>query len=54
MKKKVDKKEKRNISIMREKFIVEYCKKIGWNHRELTTGQMLHIVTQSEYKSPKI
>lgn len=54
MKKKIDIKEKKRISTLREKFIVEYCKKVGWNHNELTTGQMLHIVTKPEYKNPKI
>ncbi len=38
--------------MLREKFINEYSKKKGWNHKELTSTQMLEIVSQKEYKSP--
>ena len=37
-------------TLLREKFIVEYSKKKGWNHKELSTTQMLEIATQKEYK----
>jgi hypothetical protein len=40
--------------LLREKFINEYSKKKGWNPKELTTNQMLEIVSQKEYKSPGI
>ena len=39
-------------TFLREKFIVEYSKKKGWNHKELTTQQMLEIATNKEYKNP--
>lgn len=39
-------------TLFREKFIVEYSKKKGWNHKELSTSQMLEIATQKEYKNP--
>jgi hypothetical protein len=39
-------------TLLREKFIVEYSKKKGWNHKELTTTQMLEIATHKEYKQP--
>jgi hypothetical protein len=48
------KKEKENIKLLRERFLVKFCKQKGWNSNELTTGQMLIIVNQSEYKNPKI
>jgi len=41
-------------TLLREKFISEYSKKKGWNPRELTTNQMLEIVSQKEYKTPGI
>ena len=38
------------VILLREKFINEYAKKRGWNAKELTTNQMLEIVSQKEYK----
>jgi hypothetical protein len=40
--------------LLREKFINEYSKKKGWNSKELSTTQMLEIVSQKEYKTPGI
>ncbi len=40
--------------LLREKFINEYSKKKGWNPSELSTNQMLEIVSQREYKAPGI
>lgn len=40
--------------LLREKFIMEYSKKKGWNPKELSTNQMLEIVGQREYKTPGI
>ena len=40
------------MTLLREKFIVEYSKNKGWNHKELTSIQMLEIATQKEYKQP--
>lgn len=38
----------------REKFLKEFCKKMGWNPNELTTGQMLIISKNSGYSKPII
>jgi hypothetical protein len=38
------------IILLREKFVNEYAKKKGWNSKELSTSQMLEIVSQREYK----
>jgi len=40
------------VTLLREKFIIEYSKKKGWNHKELSTTQMLEIATHKEYKQP--
>jgi hypothetical protein len=47
-----NKKTKQEVSILKEKFLVEYCKKMGWNHNELSTSQMLFITQQKDYISP--
>jgi len=44
----------KNISTLRERFIIDFCKKKGWNHNELTTGQMLIISNNTDYKNPKL
>lgn len=44
-------KKKENIFLLREKFIAKFCKQRGWNPKELTTGQMLFIISQPEFKS---
>jgi len=38
--------------LLREKFINEYSKKKGWNPKELSTTQMMEIVSQKQYKTP--
>lgn len=40
------------INMLREKFLHEYSKNKGWNPKELSTNQMLEIVSQKQYKSP--
>ena len=45
-------KEKQEISFLKEKFLVDYCKKMGWNHNELSTNQILLITQQNGYKNP--
>ena len=40
--------------LMRERFVNEYARKKGWNAKELSTQQMLEIVSQKEYKTPGI
>ena len=42
----------KEVTMLREKFIAEYSKKKGWNHKELSTSQMLEIATHKEYKNP--
>jgi hypothetical protein len=44
----------KNISTLRERFIIDFCKRKGWNHNELTTGQMLIISNNTDYKNPKL
>jgi hypothetical protein len=41
-------------TLLRERFIVDYSKQKGWNHKELSTQQMLEIVNQKGYKTPGI
>lgn len=45
---------KDEITLLRERFIGEYSKKKGWNAKELSTEQMLEIVSQKEYKTPNL
>jgi hypothetical protein len=40
------------INMLREKFLHEYSKEKGWNPKELSTNQMLEIVSQKQYKTP--
>jgi hypothetical protein len=44
--------KKEEIELLREKFIGDYSKNKGWNPKELSTSQMLEIVSQKEYRSP--
>jgi hypothetical protein len=44
--------EKKQISILREQYVIKYCKNLGWNPNELSTKQMLIVVNQQEYISP--
>jgi hypothetical protein len=46
-------KSKQEISTLKEKFLVSYCKKMGWNHNELSVSQMLAITQLQEYSSIK-
>lgn len=39
-----------DITMLREKFVIEYAKKKGWNPKELSTTQMLEIVNEKGYK----
>ncbi len=43
---------KNEVKYVKEKFIMDYSKKKGWNPSKLTTEQMLEIVQQREYKNP--
>jgi len=43
---------KDEINLLRERFVTEYSKKKGWNSNELSTQQMMEIVSHKQYKSP--
>ncbi len=45
---------KDEITLLREKFIGEYSRRNGWNVKDLSTTQMLEIVSQKEYKTPNL
>lgn len=44
---------KSDLSVLREQFIRDFCKQKGWNYNDLTTGQMLLIIKEENYKKPK-
>ena len=39
-------------TLLRERFIIDYSKEKGWNHKELSTQQILEIANQKQYKTP--
>lgn len=41
-----------DVNHLREKFVVEYSRKKGWNSEQLSPTQMLEIVQQNGYKNP--
>ncbi len=43
---------KEELNLLREKFVVEYSKKKGWDKNNLSTSQMMEIVEQKQYKNP--
>lgn len=43
---------KDEINLLREKFVVEYSKKKGWDSTNLSATQMMEIVEQKQYKTP--
>lgn len=45
---------KEELNLLREKFVVEYAKKKGWDKNNLSTTQMMEIVEQKQYKNPGI
>lgn len=40
------------LNLLRERFVNDYSKKKGWNPKDLSTTQMMEIVSQKQYKSP--
>jgi hypothetical protein len=44
---------KKDLLIKKENFLIEYCKKMGWNPNELTNKQMLAITTHKDWKNPQ-
>ena len=45
---------KEELNLLREKFVVEYSKKKGWDKNKLSTNQMMEIVDQKQYRNPGI
>jgi hypothetical protein len=45
---------KEELNLLREKFVVEYSKKKGWDKNNLSTNQMMEIVEQKQYRNPGI
>lgn len=45
---------KEEIFLLREKFIHQYSRSKGWNPKELSTRQMLEIISQEMYKKPRL
>lgn len=43
---------KEELNSLRELFIQDYSKKKGWNSNNLTTEQLLEIVSDKNYKNP--
>ena len=43
---------KEEINLLREKFVIDYAKKKGWDSDKLSTTQMMEIVEQKQYKNP--
>jgi hypothetical protein len=43
---------KQDETFLREKFIIDYSKRKGWDKENLSPTQMLEIVQQSGYKNP--
>ena len=41
-----------DIDNLKEKFLIEYCKKMGWDPNMLSTEQYLIIVEKDGYKNP--
>jgi hypothetical protein len=43
---------KEDENMLKEKFVMDYSRKKGWDKENLTPTQMLEIVQQSGYKNP--
>lgn len=41
-----------DLNMLREKFLVEYARKKGWNPSNLTQSQLLEIVQNKGYSNP--
>ncbi len=42
------------LNMLREKFIIDYVEKRGWERQKLTTEQLIEIKEQKGYKTPGI
>lgn len=45
---------KKEVNFLREKFVIKYAKNKGWNLENLSTSQMMEIISKDDYKFPKI
>jgi hypothetical protein len=45
---------KEDINLLREKFVIDYSRKKGWDNSNLSPNQLLEIVEQIGYKNPGI
>jgi len=45
---------KEDLKLLREIYINNYCKEKGWDPKNLKPSQMLEIVSNKNYISPKI
>lgn len=45
--------KKLDIKLLREKFITDYCRKKGWNPNKLSPSQLIEIIDNKDYISPK-
>jgi hypothetical protein len=43
---------KEDENVLREKFVIDYCRKKGWDKESLSPTQMLEVVQQGGYKNP--
>jgi hypothetical protein len=43
---------KEDENMLREKFVMDYARKKGWDKENLTPTQMLEIAQQNGYKNP--
>jgi hypothetical protein len=43
---------KEDENMLKEKFVMDYSRKKGWDKENLTPTQMLEIVQQNGYKNP--
>jgi len=42
---------KEDENVLREKFVLDYCRKKGWDKENLSPTQMLEMVQESGYKN---
>ncbi len=47
------KRKKLDTKLLVEKFINDYCKQKGWNPKDLSPSQLIEIIEQKGYKTPK-
>jgi hypothetical protein len=45
------KSKKLDIKLLRERFISNYCRKMGWNPNKLSPSQLVEIIENPEFKA---